>query len=260
MLPSQKLLGADMSNVDYDFIREREGFKTIGYQPTDSSGVTIGMGVDLKSKNRNYFKGLPKKLVDKLAPYFGLTGSSAEQVASNLVLEEDEAQQVSEYVKDKELNTLKTKFKKESGVDFDNLPTEIATPIASVAFQYGMGNPKERFPNFWKAATAIDTEAMEQELRNFKDDYGSRRKLEADYLTQPLIGGESVDLISPPRRPQLASDIVEAAAVPAESGSISDLVSQVGSSFDFDRGSPRSTLSEQEDTRFNLLLQNLTGK
>jgi GH24 family phage-related lysozyme (muramidase) len=254
-----------MSNVDYDFIREREGFKTIGYQPTDSSGVTIGMGVDLKSKNRNYFKGLPKKLVDKLAPYFGLTGSSAEQVASNLVLEEDEAQQVSEYVKDKELNTLKTKFKKESGVNFDNLPTEIATPIASVAFQYGMGNPKERFPNFWKAATAIDTEAMEQELRNFGDDYGSRRKLEADYLTQPLIGGESVDLISPPRRPQLASDIVEAAAVPAESGGISDLVSQVGSSLGFDRGSPRSTLapsglSEQEDARFNLLLQNLTGK
>ena len=254
-----------MSNVDYDFIREREGFKTIGYQPTDSSGVTIGMGVDLKSKNRNYFKGLPKKLVDKLTPYFGLTGSSAEQVASNLVLEEDEAQQVSEYVKDKELNTLKTKFKKESGVDFNNLPTEIATPIASVAFQYGMGNPKERFPNFWKAATAIDTEAMEQELRNFKDDYGSRRKLEADYLTQPLIGGESVDLISPPRRPQLASDIVEATAVPAESGGISDLVSQVDSSLGFDRGSPRSTLapsslSEQEEARFNLLLQNLTGK
>jgi len=58
---------------------------------------------------------------------------------------------------------------------------------------------------------------------------------------------------------------VEAAAVPAESGGISDLVSQVDSSLDFDRGSPRSTLapsalSEQEDARFNLLLQNLTGK
>lgn len=66
--------------------------------------------------------------------------------------------------------------------------------------------------------------------------------------------------IEPKQRPQLASDIVEAAAVPAESGGISDLVSQVGSSLDFDRGSPRSTLSEQEDARFNLLLQNLTGK
>jgi hypothetical protein len=69
----------------------------------------------------------------------------------------------------------------------------------------------------------------------------------------------------PVPRPQLASDIVEAAAVPAESGGISDLVSQVGSSLGFDRGSPRSTLapsslSEQEDARFNLLLQNLTGK
>jgi hypothetical protein len=72
-------------------------------------------------------------------------------------------------------------------------------------------------------------------------------------------------LAEPVPRPQLASDIVEAAAVPAESGGISDLVSQVGSSLGFDRGSPRSTLapsglSEQEDARFNLLLQNLTGK
>ena len=64
----------------------------------------------------------------------------------------------------------------------------------------------------------------------------------------------------PVPRPQLASDIVEAAAVPAESGGISDLVSQVDSSLGFDRGSPRSTLSEQEEARFNLLLQNLTGK
>ena len=247
-----------MSNVDYDFIREREGFKTIGYQPTKSSGVTIGMGVDLKSKNRDYFKGLPKELVDKLAPYFGLTGSDAARVASNLVLEEDEAQQVSEYVKDKELDTLRAKFKQASGIEFDNLPTKIATPLASVAFQYGMGNPEERFPNFWKAATTLNTEAMEKELRDFKDAYGPRRNLEADYLTQPWIGGESVDLVSPPR-PKLASDIIEGDTMPVESGGISDLVSQVDSSLGFDRGSPRSTLSEREAARFDLLLQNLTG-
>ena len=79
---------------------------------------------------------------------------------------------------------------------------------------------------------------------------------------KPMLETASAE---PKQRPQLASDIVEAAAVPAESGGISDLVSQVGSSLDFDRGSPRSTLapsalSEQEDARFNLLLQNLTGK
>jgi hypothetical protein len=79
--------------------------------------------------------------------------------------------------------------------------------------------------------------------------------------------------VEPKPRPQLASDIVETASAqpkprppaPAESSSISDLVSQVDSSLGFDRGSPRSTLapsglSEQEEARFDLLLQNLTGK
>jgi hypothetical protein len=85
--------------------------------------------------------------------------------------------------------------------------------------------------------------------------------------SEPVRAKPQITILAaePVPRPQLASDIVEAAAVPAESGGISDLVSQVGSSLGFDRGSPRSTLapsglSEQEDARFNLLLQNLTGK
>ena len=282
-----------MSNVDYKFIEIAEGFKPTGHWPGGNSGVTIGMGVDLKSKNRKYFEGLPENLIDKLEPYFGKSGQAAKDIADNLVLTEPEARQVTEYTKEKELQPLKKKFEKASGIPFDSLPASLATPIASVAFQYGISKPTEKYKNFWTAATNLNIEDMEAELRDFKDKTPSinvRHEAFADYLageqksenvrrlrpdfipgmerTQvgmvPMSAPETA-YAKPVPRPQLASDIVEAAAVPAESGGISDLVSQVGSSLGFDRGSPRSTLapsglSEQEDARFNLLLQNLTGK
>ena len=296
MLPSQKLLGADMAdNIDYNFITELEGFKTKGYVPSDNSGVTIGTGVDLKYKNEDYFSELPKSIRDKLKPYFGLSGKAAKDKLAKipLKLEKNEAEQVNKITKKSEANLLKRQWEKATGTDFDNLPSSLATPIASVAFQYGAGNPtdkKEGYPKFWAAATSGDVEGMKTELRAFSDDFPTRREAEADYMageqlservrrirpellqnkekTQvgmvPMSAPETA-YAEPVPRPQLASDIVEAAAVPAESGGISDLVSQVDSSLGFDRGSPRSTLapsglSEQEEARFNLLLQNLTGK
>ena len=38
------------------------------------SGVTIGIGVDLKETTRKYFRdiGVSEAVIDKLAPYFGL--------------------------------------------------------------------------------------------------------------------------------------------------------------------------------------------
>ena len=40
----------------------------------NSSGVTIGVGVDLKETTRQYFRsiGVSEAVIDKLAPYFGL--------------------------------------------------------------------------------------------------------------------------------------------------------------------------------------------
>ena len=288
MLPSQRPLVADMSNVDYKFIEIAEGFKPTGHWPGGNSGVTIGMGVDLKSKNRKYFEGLPENLIDKLEPYFGKSGQAAKDIADNLVLTEPEARQVTEYTKEKELQPLKKKFEEASGIPFDSLPASLATPIASVAFQYGISKPTEKYKNFWTAATNLNIEDMEAELRDFKDKTPSinvRHEAFADYLAGeqksenvrrlrpdfiPGMERTQVGMVpmsapegayaEPKPRPQLASDIVEAAAAPAESGGISDLVSQVGSSLGFDSNSPRSTLSEQEEARFDLLLQNLTGK
>jgi len=285
-------------NIDYNFITELERFKTKGYVPSDNSGVTIGTGVDLKSKNEDYFSELPKSIRDKLKPYFGLSGKAAKDKLAKipLELEKSEAEQVNKITKKNEVNLLKDQWKKATGTDFDNLPSSLATPIASVAFQYGAGNPtdpKEGYPDFWAAATSGDVEGMEAELRAFRDKYPTRREAEADYMAGeqlservrrirpellPFLEKTQVGMVpmsapetayaEPKPRPQLASDIVETASAqpkprppaPTESGGISDLLSQIGSSLGFDRTPSRSTLSEQEEARFDLLLQNLKGK
>ena len=73
-------------NIDYNFIAELEKFKTKGYVPSDNSGVTIGTGVDLKSKNEDYFSELPKSIRDKLKPYFGLSGKAAKDKLAKIPL------------------------------------------------------------------------------------------------------------------------------------------------------------------------------
>lgn len=39
-------------NIDSKFLRDKEGFETKGYVPSNNSGVTIATGVDLKSQSR----------------------------------------------------------------------------------------------------------------------------------------------------------------------------------------------------------------
>ncbi len=59
---------------------------------------------------------------------------------------------------------------------------EATTVIASVAFQYG--DLESRTPNFWKQVISGDWEAAEANLRNFGDNYGTRRVKEADYYNK----------------------------------------------------------------------------
>lgn len=278
---------ADMSNIDWEFIAKREGAKIKkGYIPKrdgkilERSGVTIGTGVDLGQKDpqEKFFRLLPKDLRAKLRPYANKRKETAEKYLKDnpLVLNDNEINLIDSVEKQIQTERLARRWRKATGTDFSTLPMGLATPLASVSFQYGTAPA-----NIWAAA-------IKEEIPELRDafakqtEYKPRRKLEIDYLNKAVEEGlyPEIDLsqavpkekpmletasAEPVPRSQLASDIVEAAAVPAESGGISDLVSQVGSSLGFDRGSPRSTLapsglSEQEDARFNLLLQNLTGK
>ena len=59
----------DIQNkIDWKFIGELEGDSIYGSVPTENSGVTIGMGFDLKEKDTNFLSvkmGLSDSLVEK---------------------------------------------------------------------------------------------------------------------------------------------------------------------------------------------------
>jgi hypothetical protein len=70
----------------------------------------------------------------------------------------------------------------------------MATPIASVLYQHGAGNPAKNIPKFWAAATSQDVPSMESELRKFGDATPTRRKADADYLVGSLKDTTRQDL------------------------------------------------------------------
>jgi len=190
-------------NIDWEYLTANEGYKKKGYIPKDknnkiidSSGVTIGTGVDLGSKNAAYFASLPKTLRDKLNPYLGLKGTAAETALTNtpLSVTDAEARQINAVAKRAETDLIKEQWQSATGTSFDDLPQWMATPIASVLYQHGAGNPAKNIPKFWAAATAQDVQRMEAELRNFGDATPTRRKADADYLVGSLKDTTRQDL------------------------------------------------------------------
>ena len=176
--------------INWKFISEKEGAgKKQGYVPKDknnkpdsNSGVTIGTGIDLKMKNRKYFEDLniDEDIIKELEPFFGLKGIDADVKAKNLNLSTEQIAKLDLAVKKDYANRIKTQYEKDSGKRFENLTDAQQTVIISVAFQHGLNATKKY--NFWKQATTGDWNSVEKNLRNFGDDYDTRRKDEADLL------------------------------------------------------------------------------
>lgn len=194
--PAQTAPEVATGNVDWEFIGALEGNRINGYIPKNKktgkilgkSGVTIGTGVDLGSKNAAYFSKLDKPIRDKLSPYFGLKGTAANNKlkAEPLNLTKEEVIKINKITKDSELDKIKKRWKSSSKAanlpkNFDDLPRWMATPVVSALFQYGANSS----PKLWKATTSGDVPAIEKELRNFTKNnaYQTRRDAEADYLT-----------------------------------------------------------------------------
>lgn len=179
--------------VDWDFIKKREGFETKLYVPKDKdnkvlghSGVTVGMGIDLGTwGNKLESLGVSKEVVEKLKPYAGLKGEEAGEFleANPLELSKEEAEEVSVKVKKKLLEEIKTQFNKDSLMEFDDLTKEQQTVVASVFFQYGMDKTREGWaPKFWAQVTEGRWRDAKKNLANFGDDYPTRRRAELEYL------------------------------------------------------------------------------
>ena len=178
------------NQIDWDFISKLEGAAVnVGYVPdveNSQSGVTIGTGFDLGSKNEEFANsiGLEQSLTEKLKPFFKLKGAEAAEVASNLVLSDSEVESLDKASKNYYANLLINKYEKDSGKSFNDLTSAQQTIIASVGFQYGNF---DRTPKFWSAVVNGDWETVERELRNFGDNYSKRRNTEADLLGKKKV-------------------------------------------------------------------------
>ena len=124
-------------------------------------------------------------LIDELKPYLGLTGDEAAAAIknNNLVLNPEQTSKVNRLSKKYYTNWIVDQYES-TGKKFNKLSPEQQTVIMSVGYQYG--NLKTRTPKFWKGVINDDWDSVVNELRDFKDDYGTRRNTEADLLSISL--------------------------------------------------------------------------
>jgi hypothetical protein len=246
MLPSQKLLGANMDeDLDYylKYVKPAE-FGSEYYTNPKYFDSDTKQYVAYKD-TRGFLTFGPGVLVDN---------SLLKKLGKKTIKEGDK---VDQSLIDTESENRWQQAVKEAKKLRGDTPSRL--PIGEMIYQMGL-------PSVLKfKETLAQTDPKLAQQKALESNWAEQTPKRAREVTGRLKDAMELEQPEPKPRPQLASDIVEATAVPAESGGISDLVSQVGSSLGFDRGSPRSTLapsglSEQEDARFNLLLQNLTGK
>jgi|MDTC01.3.fsa_nt_gb hypothetical protein len=178
------------NKINWDFISELEGAAIkVGYVPdadSSQSGVTIGTGFDLGSKDEDFMTsiGVSSSITEKLKPFFKLKGVEAAKVANKLQLDDSEVKELDQASKNYYANKIIEKYEHDSGKSFDDLSSEQQTVITSVGFQYGSF---DRTPAFWAAVTNGDWEGVEKELRNFGDNYSKRRIKEADLLGKKKV-------------------------------------------------------------------------
>ena len=180
-------------NIDWKFIANEEGEMILkGYVPLpdkSKSGVTIASGFDLGQHNEYDLKGLKLSadLTKKVKPYLLLKKKDAvDFLAKNpLTITEAEASEIDTALKKKLVPQLKNRYLNSSynktKTNFDDLPGQAQTVIASLSFQYGDLNSTRQ--TFWEAVSKQDWAEAVKILRSYTD-YKPRRGREADLLDQ----------------------------------------------------------------------------
>jgi len=178
-----------------DFLRSVEGFETEGYVPQNlegtvfgTSGVTIASGLDLSKQNRDSLTamGIPPSLINRFEKYFEVSKEAAKDLlATNpLSITEEEATLIDKNLLAYDFNRLRQQWNNtqdldKEGVAWNSLEPEKQTVLLSLFRQYGS---TRKFPKFWKKTTSGNWEGAIAELRNFNDEYSTRRNKEADLL------------------------------------------------------------------------------
>lgn len=182
--------------VDYAFLSKLEGgCRTGGYIPDlekSKSGVTIATGFDLGARNEDDLRrlGIQGSLFKKLAPYLGLKKHDAARKLekSPLSISTTECLQIDQVVKTHYLTQLAKRYNNaisSSATKFEDLKPEFQTVITSVSFQHGLELARSA-PKFWASVVAQDWKLAVKILRNFEDQYPTRRNKEADLMEKAL--------------------------------------------------------------------------
>ena len=189
--------------IDWAFLENVEGNTATAYIPKQDgkilgqSGVTIGTGIDLGQQSAAKFKkiGIDPATIELLEPYFGKKKEKAEEALAEagLTMSSDMLSNLNMKIRSSYLADTKKWYNKNntSDNDWSDLTDAQQTVITSVNFQYGVG--LEATPNFKKQVLSNDWKAAIGNLRDFGDDYESRRHKEL----QKLVGVEYDGVIGP---------------------------------------------------------------
>ena len=177
-----------MTSINWDFISSLEG-KGVkkAYVPSDNSGVTVATGFDLKEKDTQILSdmGISQETTSLLSQFFGMSGAEAKSASENFSLNDEQVKEIDQASHSWYANQVKKTYEsKEHKTAWDDLTEAERTVIASVGFQHGTSFTRKDGSemNYIKQARDGDWEALEANLRNFGDDFNTRRNKEADFL------------------------------------------------------------------------------
>ena len=179
-----------MANINWDFIFNKEGgLKTVGYVPdgSDKSGTTVANAFDLGQQTKESIKNFGFKdqnILNIVEPYLNIQGEEARKIAPTLQLTNEQAQDISDTVRNYYENNIQKQYNaRRKNISFEQLDPAVQTAVASVGYQYG---DLRRTPKFFEAALNNDVPSLVNELKNFNDNFPTRRNAEADYVVDNI--------------------------------------------------------------------------
>ncbi len=155
----------------------------------DSSGVTIGTGIDLGAYDDQTLLGygLPARIVNPLRPYMGLKRGDALVTLYRipLTISIEAAALLDECVIAGDCKAyIAPAYEQDSGVTFESLPPQAQAVVFSVCYQYGVAGWRRFAPITWGHMCRREwCEAAEELMTGFRP-YADRRRIEGELLRE----------------------------------------------------------------------------
>jgi Bacterial toxin homologue of phage lysozyme, C-term len=195
------------TGIDFKIITENEGgVQTSGYVPpsggagVDHSGMTIGAGIDIGNQSvsglqnlvRNY--GLSADLVQKLAPYVGISGQPALTFlqANPIILSAAEVTNLDEAFWAYKGATLAAQFDSAQhiGLTFSMLPSNTQTALADMYWHYAnLANGYLTKTQLWTEITTGNWSAAANNIATWTPVPIARNQAMGNLITQDLKAG-----------------------------------------------------------------------